>query len=120
MTLRVFVGSLLALGYNSLVGRVPCHALRRIYLKTYLAGFGRGTSIQTGCRFLNGRKVFFGERNAISFNCLFDGRHYSIRTGSDVSIGPEAAILTLQHDPQSADFETTGGDVLIGNRLWIA
>ena len=72
-----------------------------------------------GCRFLNGRKVFLGERNVINFGCLFDGRKFQIRTGSNVSIGPEATILTLGHDPRSATFEDRGGDVLIGDRVWI-
>jgi maltose O-acetyltransferase len=51
---------------------------------------------------------------------LFDGRKFQIKTGDDVSIGPEAAILTLGHDPQSPDFSDRGGDVIIGNRVWIA
>ena len=72
-----------------------------------------------GCRFLNGRKVFLGERNVINFGCLFDGRKFRITTGSNVSIGPEATILTLGHDPRSATFEDRGGDVVIGDRVWI-
>lgn len=86
----------------------------------YLGGFGPGTSVQCGCRFLNGRKVHLGQRNVINFGCLLDGRKFQIRTGNDVSIGPEAAILTLGHDPQSPDFADRGGDVIIGNRAWIA
>jgi len=68
---------------------------------------------------LNGRKVFLGERNVINFGCLFDGRKFSIRTGSNVSIGPEATILTLGHDPRSATFEDRGGDVVIDDHVWI-
>ncbi len=71
------------------------------------------------CRFLNGRRVFLGDRNVINFGCLLDGRKYRITTGSDVSIGPEATILTLGHDPQSPTFEDRGGDVYIGDRVWI-
>ena len=71
------------------------------------------------CRFLHGRKVFIGKRNVINFGCLFDGRHFVIRTGDDVSIGPEAAILTLGHDPQSESFADHGGEVSIGDRAWI-
>jgi maltose O-acetyltransferase len=73
-----------------------------------------------GCRFLNGRKIQLGERNVINFGCLLDGRRYEIRIGNDVSIGPEATILTLGHDPQSPDFADRGGDVVIGERVWIA
>lgn len=120
MTPRVLAGSLLAYGYNRWLGCFPSHAVRRAYLRAWLGNVGGGTSIQMGCRFLNGRKVFLGERNVVNFGCLLDGRRYCITTGNDVSIGPEAAILTLGHDPQSAGFEDSGGDVTIGDRAWIA
>jgi len=119
MNSKVLAGSMLAFFYNSLIGRLPSRFLRSAYLKLYLARFGRGTGVQMGCRFLNGRKIFLGDRNVINFGCLLDGRRYAIRTGHDVSIGPEAAILTLGHDPQSTDFADKGGDVTIGDRVWI-
>jgi maltose O-acetyltransferase len=71
------------------------------------------------CQFLHGKKVHLGDRNVINFGCLFDGRKYHIRIGNDVSIGPEASILTLDHDPRSLELEDRGGDVVIGNRAWI-
>lgn len=116
---KAALGAVLAYCYNDWVGRWPFRSLRRIYLQAYLGGIARGTSVQMGCRFLNGRKVFLGERNVINFGCLFDGRRHTIRTGSDVSIGPEAAILSLGHDPQAPDFADRGGDVIIGDRVWI-
>lgn len=119
MNYRLFLGGLLACGYNALVSHLPIRYLRKIYLKGWLGGLGNGTGIQMGCRFLNGRKVNFGERNVINFGCLFDGRKFQIRTGHDVSIGPEASILTLGHDPQSPEFADRGGDVIIGHRVWI-
>ncbi len=119
MTIRHLLGGLAAYCYNDWVGRCPVRFLRRSYLQLYLGCLASGTHIQMGCRFLNGRKVFFGARNVINFGCLFDGRRYTIKTGSNVSIGPEATVLTLGHDPQSADFADRGGDVLIGDRVWI-
>jgi maltose O-acetyltransferase len=119
MDSKIFAGSLLSFLYNGIVGRLPSRTLRSLYLRGYLARFGRGTGVQMGCRFLNGRKVFLGDRNVINFGCLLDGRRYAIRTGGDVSIGPEAAILTLGHDPQSPDFADEGGEVVIGDRAWI-
>jgi maltose O-acetyltransferase len=71
------------------------------------------------CRFLHAPGVCIGERSVINFGCLLDGRRYPITIGSDVSIGPEAAILTLGHDPRSAQFADRGGPVLIGDRAWI-
>lgn len=120
MKLRLFAGSLVALSYNEFIGGIPIRSLRRLYLGAWFSGFGAGTNVQMGCRFLNGRKIHLGKRNVINFGCLFDGRKFHIRTGDDVSIGPEAAILTLGHDPQSPDFADRGGDVNIGNRVWIA
>jgi len=120
MTPRVIAGALIAFGYNQLCGRVPLSLLRSIYLRAWLGSWGEGTHVQMGCRFLNGRKVHLGERNVINFGCLFDGRRYRIQTGNDVSIGPEATILTLGHDPYSPKFADRGGDVMIGNYVWIA
>jgi len=119
MDARVLAGSMLAYIYNGFVGRVPSHLVREFYLRRYLGVFGRGTAVQMGCSFLNGRKVQLGDRNVVNFGCLFDGRRFCITTGNDVSIGPEASILTLGHDPQSPSFDLRGGDVKIGDRAWI-
>jgi acetyltransferase-like isoleucine patch superfamily enzyme len=116
---RIFAGSILAYCYNDWVGKFPSRRLREFYLKSWLGELGVKTGVQMGCLFLNGRKVFLGERNVINFGCLLDGRKFPIRTGSNVSIGPEATILTLGHDPRSATFEDRGGDVVIGDRVWI-
>jgi maltose O-acetyltransferase len=119
MNMRLLAGGLLAYSYNFWNGRQPSRSLRSVYLRKWLGGLGKGSSVQIGCRFLNGRKVHLGERNVINFGCLLDGRKFPIRTGNDVSIGPEASILTLGHDPQSPNFADRGGEVIIGNRVWI-
>jgi maltose O-acetyltransferase len=119
LTFRSISGSILAFGYNHIVGRFPSRFIRQLYLKIYLGKIGRKSYVQMNCRFLNGRRVRFGDRNIINFGCLLDGRRYDIRFGDNVSIGPEATILTLGHDPQSAEFTDRGGDVVIGDRVWI-
>lgn len=119
MNHKILAGGLLALGYNQMAGHLPIPALRNLYLRGWLGHFGQGTSVQMSCHFLNGRKIHLGERNVINFGCLLDGRKFTIHTGNDVSIGPKATILTLGHDPQSAEFADRGGDVIIGNRAWI-
>jgi maltose O-acetyltransferase len=116
---RVIIGSFVALGYNRIFGYLPSRRLRRLFLWLWLDGFGTGSGVQSGCKFLNGRKVRIGERNVINFGCMLDGRKYPIQTGSDVSIGPEASILTLGHDPKSPDFSDKGGKVIIADHVWI-
>ena len=120
MNLKILAGSFSSYVYGSIISFFPSHKVRRTVLSLYLAKLGKDTSVQMGCRFLNGRKVYLGDRNVINFGCLLDGRCYTIKTGNDVSIGPEATILTLGHDPQSATFADRGGDVIIGDRAWIA
>lgn len=119
MNLRLHLGGIAAYIYNYWIGWIPSRVLRGAFLKAWLGSLGGGTGVQCGCRFLNGRKVHLGERNVINFGCLLDGRKYRVITGSDVSIGPEASILTLGHDPRSSAFGDRGGDVVIGERVWI-
>lgn len=116
---RAVAGSILCWLYQAAIGRFPSRRLRHAYLGVWLGRLGAGTGVQLGCRFLNGRKVLLGDRNVINFGCLLDGRRFAIRTGCDVSIGPEASILTLGHDPQATDFADRGGAVTIGDHVWI-
>lgn len=119
MTTKALAGGILAYIYNGLLTHFPVRRVREMYLRGYLGRVGPGTSIQMGCRFLNGRRVHLGAHNVINFDCLFDGRIYDIRTGTNVSIGPEASILTLGHDASSDDFGNQGGPVTIGDWVWI-
>ncbi|MFN0130105.1 MAG: acyltransferase [Verrucomicrobiales bacterium] len=103
-----------------MAGKLPSRRLRHAYLKGWLAEMGEGAGVQLNCHILNGRRIVLGPRSVVNFGCLLDGRKHFIRIGQDVSIGPEAAILTLGHDPRSSAFEDQGGDVIIGDRVWIA
>jgi maltose O-acetyltransferase len=76
-------------------------------------------NVQLHCRFLHAPGVAIGARSVINFGSLLDGRRFPIKIGADVSIGPEAAILTLGHDPRSPEFADRGGPVTIGDRAWI-
>ncbi len=105
--------------YNTFVTRLPFSSLRRIFYQRFLAGSGQGTHIQMGCRFWCARAVMFGHHSVINFGCLFDGRGFPITIGNNVSIGPEAAILTLGHDPRSPTFGGAGGPVIVHDYAWI-
>jgi acetyltransferase-like isoleucine patch superfamily enzyme len=119
MIFKVFAGGLIAMAYNDIIGRLPLRGLRYLFLRRWLGGFSPGAGVQKGCRFLNGRKVFLGKGTVVNFGCVFDGRRHPIHVGSNVSIGPEAVILTLGHDVQSPDFSDKGAPVTIGDRAAI-
>ncbi len=120
MAIRHISGNIISWFYNEIIGRFPFPFFRKLYLRGYLKRFGEKSRIGPHCRFLNGRKVFIGNNNSINDRCVFDGRIYKIEIGDNVSIGPEATILTLSHDPQSEGFADQGGDVKIGDRAWVA
>lgn len=117
---RLLAGAVFSYFYNSCVGRLPSRHLRRAYLRAYLGAMGSGTTVQMGVRFLNGRKVSLGAHTIINFGTLIDGRRHPVSIGDNVSIGPEATILTLGHDPQSPTFGDRGGAVTVGSRAWIS
>lgn len=119
MTLRFCIAQLALYGYNDVLTHLPSRTLRHGFLRLWLGRFGKGTGVQLGCRFIDGPKVFLGDRNAINRGCMFRAMHYPITTGSDVSIGPEATLITLGHDPQSPDFADKGAPIVVGDRVWI-
>jgi maltose O-acetyltransferase len=116
---RLLAGAWIGWLYNDLIGHLPSRRLRRLVLRPWLQAMGQGSGVQLHCRFLHGPGVRLGERCVINHGCLLDGRRFPIQIGADVSIGPEAAILTLGHDPRSDDFADRGGSVSIGNHVWI-
>lgn len=117
---KALVAPAVRLVYNGFVTHVPSRRLRRLVLRRYLASLGAQCSVQRGVRFLHAPKIFLGNNVVVNHGCLLDGRHYAITVGDNVSIGPEAVILTLGHDPHSLTFENRGGPVDIGDRAWIA
>lgn len=117
--LRLLVGTLTAFAYNAILSGFPSRTVRHAFLRRWLGAWGAGSGVQMGCRFLNGRKVHLGRRTVVNFGCTFDGRVHPISVGNDVSIGPEATILTLGHDPMASDFADHGGPVVIEDRVWI-
>lgn len=119
-TFKVFGGAILAYFYNQWLSNFPSRSIRKLYLAGYLEKLGKRSGVQMGVRFLNGRKVSIGEHAVINWGCVFDGRKFPIQIGKNVSIGPDATILTLGHDPQSAQFANKGGAVVIEDRCWIA
>jgi acetyltransferase-like isoleucine patch superfamily enzyme len=104
--------------YNSVVTHAPVYAIRHLYLRHVLRiSIGYGTAIHMGC-FFSGRKISIGDNTVINRNCFLDGRT-GIEIGSNVSISPGSYLVSLGHDPQSSDFATKGGTVVLSDYVWI-
>jgi acetyltransferase-like isoleucine patch superfamily enzyme len=116
---RLFAAAWIGWLFNDLISHLPSRRLRWLVLRPWLRAVGEGAGVQMHCRILRGPGIALGDRSVINHGCLLDGRRHPILIGRDVSIGPEAAILTLGHDPRSPHFADHGGPVAIGDHVWI-
>lgn len=117
--IKSIFGKIVTYSYNAWITHVPSRRLRKLYLRFWFKHLGHKVGVQMRCRFLNGRRITLGDRTVLNFGTLLDARTFPVTFGSDVSIGPEASVLTLGHDPQSETFATAGGPVTVGDRAWI-
>ena len=64
--------------------------------------------------------VYIGNSNSITQHVMLDGRGAKIIIGNYCDIGMETHIWTLEHDPNSDNHESRGGEVIIEDYVWIA
>ncbi|MGH7746987.1 MAG: DapH/DapD/GlmU-related protein, partial [Candidatus Dormibacteria bacterium] len=111
---------------NHAVSRVPSFGLRHLWYRRVLGvDLGRGASIQLGCYVwfygpgqLRRSGLRIGSHTRINRDCCLDARG-ALVIGDNVSISPEVAILTTQHDYASEDFALDTRTVTIGDHVWI-
>ncbi|MEX2410225.1 MAG: acyltransferase [Candidatus Paceibacterota bacterium] len=117
-TIKIFLKGLLAL-YLKIVATIPSHFIRRIFY--YFVGFKipKKTVVYSGLEIRSPHKVKIQSNTIIGHDCILDGRN-TITIGANVNLSSGVWIWTLQHDPQSSSFETTGGAVIIHDYAWIS
>jgi acetyltransferase-like isoleucine patch superfamily enzyme len=102
------------------IGRLPNHRLRvACYRGLFGSTIGPGTTFHWRTVFFAPEGVRVGAHSIIGNDCFMDGRR-GISIGDNVNISGHVHIYTLEHDPQSPDFATTGGAVTIGDRAYVA
>ena len=124
--LNLFAAHLLNFATNHVVSHVPSYTLRRAwYGKVMGVEMGAGSAVQLGCylwsygpRSNRRNRTRIGARTVVNRGCCLDARS-GLRIGDDVSISPEVAILTTQHDVASRDFALQGRAVVIEDHAWI-
>ena len=111
---------------NHVVSHVPSYSVRRAwYQKVMGIAMGSGSAVQLGCylwsygpRSTRRLKSTIGARSVINRGCIIDVRT-GLTIGADVSISPEVAILTTQHDLNDPEFALQGRRVVIEDHVWI-
>ena len=121
-----FAAHCLNFATNHVVAHVPSYGLRRFWYQAVMGiEMGSGTSVQTGCYLWsygpgsNRRlKNSIGARTIVNRGCCIDVRS-GLRIGEDVSISPQVAIVSTQHDLNDAEFALQGRAVVIEDHVWI-
>lgn len=119
----MFKSAALALAHylcNEIVANLPSRKLRTLFYRIWLGKLGRRAAVHLHCRFRDGRNVSIGDNVVVNYGTMLDGRFYPVEIGSNVSVGPNAQIYTLSHDPQSERFATAGGPVVLEDYCWVA
>jgi maltose O-acetyltransferase len=103
---------------NVFMSKLPFKVIRHSWWKLFVS-IGKESNIMMGFKVRDLRNITIGQTTNINPNCMFDSRGGKISIGNYVDIAPEVNIWTLEHDPQSPDFKTKGGDVIIEDYVWI-
>jgi maltose O-acetyltransferase len=111
---------------NYVVNRIPSFRLRQAWYRRVLGiSLGHQSGIHLGCYIwfygpgqLRRSGLRIGANTRINRDCCLDARG-SIVIGDNVSVSPEVAILTTQHDYKSGEFPLESRDVVIEDHVWI-
>lgn len=104
--------------YNHFIGKVPLFWMRHLYVRRVLnIPIGSMTTIHMGC-FISHNNITVGRNTVVNRRCYLDGRG-GIEIGSNVSISPEAYIISLSHYVNDSEYNCFGKKVVINDRVWI-
>lgn len=103
----------------NVAGMVPFYAVRHATLRGLARWrIGAGSVVHRGTRLFCLGGVSVGEGTVINGECWIDGRR-GVRIGNHVSVSIGCRLLTLSHDPQSAEFAPLGAEIVIEDFSWI-
>lgn len=104
---------------NWWINRIPFHAVRNAYYRGVCRmKLDRKSSLHMGATLTTMGGIEVGPGSTIDQHVRLDGRG-GLTIGAGVSIAPEVAILTADHDPQSADFRGRTEPVVLEDQVWV-
>lgn len=100
--------------------RLPGHRFRIAVLRRLVgASVGDGCAIERGVRIMTRGGLRIGDGTNVNRHVVLDARG-GLTIGRRVNISPEVALLSAEHDPQSATFAGRVKPVRVGDAVWIA
>lgn len=118
--MKIWLASLLNYIFNNIVTHIPWHGFRLFFLRLFNRNIAPTAKILLHVRILSFWDVRIGENVVINQYCLLDCRKFSVIIEHNTDIGPYTRIWTLGHDPDDDEHGLYGGDVRIGDHVWIA
>lgn len=100
--------------------KLPIHSLRIAFLRLVGMRIGKHSSICRNIDLRSPYRVSVGSYSTINKKVLLDGRGGYLKIGNCVDIAQECNLWTLQHDYNSSDYASVGGDVIIEDYVWLA
>ena len=103
----------------TLTGYIPIHTVRLLlYQYLFRVEVPFDAIIFNRCRYNEPAGVHIGHHSIIGSDAFLDGR-MGLFIGSNVNIGDEVRIFTLEHDITSSNFAHKGGAVYIDDWVYI-
>lgn len=110
---------------NHFVAHIPSHTMRRRWYRRMGIRIGSGSAIHLntyvwfyGPRHLAGMGGTIGRNSIVNRRCTLDFRG-PLTIGDNVSISPEVAVITTQHDWREPGFPLDIRPVVIEDHVWI-
>ena len=104
----------------TVIGWIPFHTLRLVLLKPFLGRLGEKSTLMRRTELRKPRNIFIGSHTIINSRVLLDGHGGKLMIGNNVDIAQETNIWTLEHDVNDNRHLCKGGNVTIGDYVWIA
>lgn len=102
-----------------MIGWVPFHSVRLVcYRRILRVQIGPHTSIHRNCRIYQPGRLQIAGNSVINRDVLLDARS-GLVIGRNCSVSEGAALLSLEHDPNSIAFASRGGKTVLKDRVFV-
>lgn len=98
----------------------PSFKIRNAVLRKILGTLGKNASVLRKVEIWSPSNIYIGAHSVVNSYTLLDGRGGKVVIGENVDIAREVNIWTLEHDKNDDNHKTVGGNVIIGDYVWIA
>jgi maltose O-acetyltransferase len=96
----------------------PSHTLRNWLWRAVGLKLGASSTLHTGVRVFDPRRIRVGEGTIVGYRTFLDGRA-PLKIGDHTDIASEVMIYNQEHDLASEDFHAVDGPVTIGDYVFI-